>query len=145
LWNYLLFYINRLTKAKNYLDESISKATIKNMHREKLHIYQKKYTHLYDSLFNANCSKFILEYKEKFQAKQKETENKLLRTQQLIIQSKFKQRNQMLYIKFLPTPEGPVIRTSSFLLTKLRWASCMISVLSKFRFLVKSSSAILAY
>jgi PAS domain S-box-containing protein len=108
---------NNLSKAKINFKAAADSATLTNMHNEKLRIYngiaaiaekegndkeaflnKRKATILADSIFNANRSKLILEYQEKFQTEQKETENKLLRDQQKVVQNRFKQRNQILYL-----------------------------------------------
>ncbi|HXI00224.1 MAG TPA: ATP-binding protein [Sphingobacteriaceae bacterium] len=111
--------LNNLSTARKQFDESASKATLKNMQREKLHIYNgyadlfekegnyrsaflyhKKYNKLYDSLFNASRSRFILEYQEKFETQQKETENKLLRNKQLDTEAEMEQKSRMLNLTF---------------------------------------------
>ena len=109
--------VNNLDKAKINFKAAADSATLTNMHDEKLRIYngfaviaekegndreaflnKRRATILSDSIFNANRSKLILEYQEKFQTEQKETENKLLRDQQKVVQNRFRQRNQVLYL-----------------------------------------------
>ncbi len=109
--------LNHLAQARKYLVESSDLAIYKNMDDEKLRIYygfaalsekegnykeafayKKRSSQLYDSLFNLNRSKLILEYQEKFQTQEKSRENKLLRSKQLAIQDKFMQRNRILYL-----------------------------------------------
>lgn len=111
--------INNL-KARSYFDESLSKATLKNMQREKLNIYkgyaalfkkegnyrdaylyQKKYSELYDSVFNVTRSKVIIGYQEKFQTHQKETENRLLLAEQLNTKNEIRQKNLVLNFTFV--------------------------------------------
>ncbi len=108
---------NNLSKAKINFKAAADSATLTNMHDEKLRIFngfaviaekegndkeaflnKRRATILADSIFNANRSKLILEYQEKFQTEEKETENKLLRNQQKVVQDRFKQRNQVLYL-----------------------------------------------
>lgn len=110
-------YLNNLPLAREYLERSLKAATLKNIQDEKLRLYEsfarlseregnfkdafqykKNYILLYDTLFNINRSRLIREYQVKFQTEQKETENKILRNQQLLIQNKIKQRNQALYL-----------------------------------------------
>ena len=102
-------------KAKFNFDEAYRKAIPTNPQREKLLIYdgyadyysaqgnfkealkyQNQYAALYDSLYSVGRSKLILEYQEKFQAQQKEAENKGLRIEQLNTENQIKQRNQIL-------------------------------------------------
>lgn len=107
--------LGQLSRAKSYLDDAHSKAIPNNARREKLLIYggyadyysaqgayqealkyQNQYTALYDSLYSVGRSKLILEYQGKFQAQQKEAENKVLRIEQLSTENQIRQRNQIL-------------------------------------------------
>ncbi len=83
------FATNDLSQAKSHFQAAADSATLANMHDEKLRIftgfavvaekegnyrdaflYKKRVTVLSDSIFNANRSKLILEYQEKFQTEQ---------------------------------------------------------------------------
>lgn len=107
--------VNNLSRAKLYLDEAHKKTLLMPNQREKLLIYQgfadyysakgnykqafkfqDQYASLYDSLFNIGKSKLILEYQEKFQSQQKETENALLRSQQVSTETQINQKNKIL-------------------------------------------------
>lgn len=109
--------LNNLDEARKHLAESADKAIYENMNDEKLRIYyglaalsekegnykeaftyKRKSSLLYDSLFNLNRAKLILEYQEKFHTQEKSKENKILRNKQLAIEDKFRQRNQILYL-----------------------------------------------
>lgn len=107
--------VNNLPKAKFYFDEAQKKALLIHPQRERLLIYQgyadyfnaegnfkaalkfqNQYASLYDSLYNVGRSKLILEYQEKFKSQQKETENALLRNQQVSTEHQINQNNQIL-------------------------------------------------
>ncbi|MEJ7693846.1 MAG: tetratricopeptide repeat protein [Daejeonella sp.] len=110
---------NNLIKARSHFEEAADSVTLTNLHDEKFRIfngfavlaekegnykegflYKRRATILSDSLFNANRSKLILEYQDKFKTEAKDTENKLLREQQKVVQSRFRQRNLVLYLAF---------------------------------------------
>ncbi len=111
--------LNEPSAAKKFFDLAYQKAGRTNIQREKLLIYQgytdyyqlsgnykqayffqDQYTALYDSLYNVGRSKIILEYQEKFQAQQKETENSLLRNLKISTENQVKQKNQILLFIF---------------------------------------------
>ncbi len=81
-----------------FLDRGLTLAVSEKMEREKLSLftgyislfekqknyqqafnYQRKYTELYDRLYNLSKEKLILEYQEQFQAEHAKAENKLLK------------------------------------------------------------------
>lgn len=111
--------LNNLRQARNYLEESAALTVFDKMEDEKLRmyygfaalseregnykeafLYKKKSSQLHDSLFNLNRSNLRIEFQEKFQTQQKARENKLLRSKQLAMHDKIKQRNQILYLTF---------------------------------------------
>lgn len=107
--------LDNLVTGKQYLDEAFTQSVKPNMQYERLQLYksyaglfekqkdypkafsyQKKYAELYDTIFNEGRAKIILEYQEKFQAQQKELENKHLREDQLSKDVQIKQKNTLL-------------------------------------------------
>lgn len=80
-------------------------------------LYQKKYAELYDTIYNAGRSNIILEYQEKFQAQQKELENKQLRTDQLGMDIQIKQKNTLLNYSYI------ILGAFSFFSLSIFWAN----------------------
>jgi len=109
-----------MIEAKSHFMAAADSATLTNMHDEKLRIlnafaviaekegnyeeaflYKKRGTVLSDSIFNANRSKLIFEYQDKFQTEKKEAQNKLLRDRQKVVQNTFEQRNLVVYLAII--------------------------------------------
>jgi len=111
---------NRFHIAKVYLDGGFKLTVDNNMQREQLAFFkeysnfygkqkryreafeaEKQYAGLYDRLYNIGQSKLILEFQEKFKSQERETENALLRKEQVNNADKFRQQKQLLTLAII--------------------------------------------
>lgn len=112
----LYVQLNKFSIAEKYLHEGLNrvKGQVKseellfykefaNLFERQQNYYQayqwgKKYSTLYDSLYNLDRNKLLAEYQQKFQNEQRDTENRLLRHEQELNRDRLRQKNTLLII-----------------------------------------------